>query len=178
MAASELLVIRHCQAESNSAVADIDRELTARGVRQAEWLAAELLKRLERLEVPTERVGIYTSPAARCDQTAQILGRAVSVEPEVASWLSRGSGPEAFWSGVEDDALAFRLGVLVTHGEVIRALPTKSFDQRAMAVWLRCTPRKYQGCGFGVRADGSCTPITPAFGPISTLKQRRHGEAR
>lgn len=122
-----IAVVRHGHAEPKQSWSghDVDRPLVARGRRQAEALARNLAK-----QKPTR---IISSPALRCLQTVQPLGRRRGLDVEVLSWLSTDAGAVA---GEEIVALArsessSAFVVLSTHREVIvDVLPylEKSFD--------------------------------------------------
>jgi len=74
----DLILWRHAEAkEADGPVADGDRELTARGLRHAEQVAAWL--RAQRLP----KVAVLSSPARRALQTAQVLGLPVKVKKQL-----------------------------------------------------------------------------------------------
>ncbi len=74
----DLILWRHAEAqEADGPVADGDRELTARGLRHAEQVAAWL--RAQRLS----KVAVLSSPAKRALQTAQVLGLPVKVKKQL-----------------------------------------------------------------------------------------------
>jgi 8-oxo-dGTP diphosphatase len=92
---------------------DADRPLVARGERQAELLARNLVKLR-----PTR---IISSPSLRCLQTVQPLGRRSGLDVEVLSWLAP-DDPES--AREEIQALARNepssaTVVLCTHREVL-----------------------------------------------------------
>jgi phosphohistidine phosphatase len=72
----ELILWRHADAEYS--LPDLERELTAKGLRQARGMAELLAPRLPR----TAR--ILVSPAVRARQTAAALGLPVQIEPALA----------------------------------------------------------------------------------------------
>ena len=75
----DLILWRHAEAESASEEGlDFERGLTARGERQA----ARMAKWLDR-QLP-EGAKIYCSPAQRCQQTVQHLGRKFKVRDELS----------------------------------------------------------------------------------------------
>jgi phosphohistidine phosphatase len=76
----ELLLWRHCDAESR--IPDDARELTPKGLKQAERVAKWLRKRLP------EDVRVLVSPARRAQQTAQALTRDFETSPRVGTGAS------------------------------------------------------------------------------------------
>jgi phosphohistidine phosphatase len=72
----ELILWRHADAEDGSP--DSTRRLTQKGQRQAERIADWLTPRLP------ANARILASPALRTQQTAQVLGRAVEIDPALA----------------------------------------------------------------------------------------------
>lgn len=74
----DLILWRHADAEDgDETIADMDRVLTPRGVKQAARVAGWLDRQLP------EGTRILTSPARRCEQTALALGRKYKVRPEL-----------------------------------------------------------------------------------------------
>ncbi len=74
----DLILWRHAEARNpEGAEADADRELTARGRRQAEKLAEWLRAQ------PLRNVAVLSSPAKRAVQTAQTLGLPVKVKTQL-----------------------------------------------------------------------------------------------
>ncbi|HSN32296.1 MAG TPA: histidine phosphatase family protein, partial [Ideonella sp.] len=66
----DLILWRHAQAQARrEGLADVDRALTPKGQRQAERMAEWLNRRL------ADSTRVIASPARRCQQTAQALGR-------------------------------------------------------------------------------------------------------
>jgi phosphohistidine phosphatase len=102
--APQLWLLRHGEAVPHESKADADRELTARGERQA--LAAG--EGLARLGVEFE--ACYTSPKIRAAQTARLACKALNIEPQVAESLADGFD--------RDDALE----LLGRHGDDARVL--------------------------------------------------------
>jgi phosphohistidine phosphatase len=82
--AQQLWLLRHGEAVPHDSKTDFDRELTARGERQA--IAAG--KALARLGV--EFAACYTSPRVRALDTAKLACEALNVTPEVRDVLSNG----------------------------------------------------------------------------------------
>ena len=74
----DLILWRHAEAEdARDGQDDLDRALTGRGEKQAERVAAWLVRQLP------ETARILCSPARRCEQTALALGRRYKVRPEL-----------------------------------------------------------------------------------------------
>jgi phosphohistidine phosphatase len=102
--APQLWLLRHGEAVPHDSKPDDERELTARGERQA-IAAGEGLARLG-----AEFSACYTSPKVRAVQTAELACRALNLEPEVSEPVAAGFGA--------DDALE----LLLPHGEDARVL--------------------------------------------------------
>jgi len=75
----ELILWRHADAEDGAP--DLERKLTAKGRKQAEQVAAWLLKRLDDFEV-------VASPAVRAQQTAEALGKKITTVKQLAPGAS------------------------------------------------------------------------------------------
>ena len=74
----DLIFWRHAESEEGrDGQPDLDRELTARGHKQAARMAAWLDRHLP------EGTRILCSPAVRCEQTVQALGRKYKLRPEL-----------------------------------------------------------------------------------------------
>src|SRR5688500_1510086 len=82
--APQLWLLRHGEAVPHESKPDADRELTARGERQA-LAAGEGLARLG-----VEFSACYTSPKVRAVQTAQLACKALNIEPEERGELENG----------------------------------------------------------------------------------------
>lgn len=79
----DLILWRHADAQDgNESIEDLDRVLTPRGVKQAARVAQWLDRQLP------EGTRVFTSPALRCEQTAQALGRKYKVQPELGTGAS------------------------------------------------------------------------------------------
>ncbi|MBI5277825.1 MAG: phosphohistidine phosphatase SixA [Burkholderiales bacterium] len=75
----DLILWRHAEAEDEAeGQDDLQRLLTPRGEKQAARIAAWLDRHLP------EGTRVLCSPARRCEQTAQALGRKFKVRPELA----------------------------------------------------------------------------------------------
>jgi phosphohistidine phosphatase len=81
---AQLWLLRHGEAVPHEAKPDGDRELTARGERQAEAAGAALAR------LGVEFAACYTSPKVRARDTARLACRALNVEPEEAASLANG----------------------------------------------------------------------------------------
>jgi phosphohistidine phosphatase len=92
----QLWLLRHGEAVPHESKPDADRELTARGERQA--VAAG--KGLARLGV--EFAACFTSPKVRARDTARLACRSLNIEPQDAAVLADGFD--------RDDALELLLG--------------------------------------------------------------------
>ena len=86
--APQLWLLRHGEAVPHDSKPDADRELTARGERQA-VAAGEGLARLG-----VEFAACYTSPKVRARDTARLACQALNIEPEDAESLSDGFSRE------------------------------------------------------------------------------------
>jgi phosphohistidine phosphatase len=102
--APQIWLLRHGEAVPHESKADDERELTARGERQA-IAAGEGLARLG-----VEFAGCYTSPKVRAADTAKLACRALNIEAEVAESLRAGFD--------RDDALE----LLLAHDDDARVL--------------------------------------------------------
>ena len=102
--APQLWLLRHGEAVPHESKPDDERELTARGERQA-LAAGAALARLE-----AEFHACYTSPKLRARQTAEIACRSLGIEPTVEESVGYGFD--------RDDGIA----LLRAHGEEGRVL--------------------------------------------------------
>lgn len=125
----ELILWRHAEAEDG--IPDIDRELTAKGRRQANHMAAWLKPRLP------DDIRILVSPARRTQQTAAALGLDFSTLEAVAPGASPYEVLEAAgWPNGGQNVLI--VGHQPTLGEVASrllqsAMPSQSIKKGA--VW-------------------------------------------
>jgi phosphohistidine phosphatase len=87
--APQLWLLRHGEAVPHESKPDDDRELTARGERQA-LAAGEGLARLG-----LEFAACYTSPKVRARDTARLACQALNIEPQEAELLANGFSREA-----------------------------------------------------------------------------------
>jgi phosphohistidine phosphatase len=102
--AAQLWLLRHGEAVPHDSKPDDDRELTARGERQA-LAAGEGLARLG-----VEFAACYTSPKIRARDTARLACKALNIEPEETESLANGFDREA------------ALELLVAHDDDARVL--------------------------------------------------------
>lgn len=112
--AEPLLVMRH--GEAGHGVPDAERELTARGRREAERMAAWLADRED-----LAGLRLLASPYRRARQTAAIVGQALGLEAEALSLITPDDPPRA----VADWLLAQPQGrplLLVSHMPLVGAL--------------------------------------------------------
>ena len=102
--APQLGLLRHGEAVPHDSKPDDERELTARGERQALAAGAALAR------LGIEHDACYTSPKLRAVQTAELACRALGIEPIVEESVGYGFD--------RDDAVA----LLRAHGEDARVL--------------------------------------------------------
>jgi len=102
--APQLWLLRHGEAVPHDSKPDDERELTARGERQALAAGAALAR------LGVELDACYTSPKVRAVQTAALACRALGIEPVVEGSLGGGFD--------RDDAIA----LLRAHGDDARVL--------------------------------------------------------
>ena len=125
----ELILWRHTEAEDGSP--DIARELTAKGHKQANKMAAFLKTRLP------DDTRILVSPAKRTQQTVQPLTEYFETEPEVGTGASpRAVLDAAGWPDGEGCVLV--VGHQPTLGQTAALLlgePSACFSVRKGAVW-------------------------------------------
>jgi phosphohistidine phosphatase len=105
--APQLWLLRHGEAVPHDSKPDADRELTARGERQA-LAAGEGLARLG-----VEFAACYTSPKIRARDTARLACKALNIEPQEADSLADGFSREdalELLVGHDDDARVLIVG--------------------------------------------------------------------
>ena len=105
--AAQLWLLRHGEAVPHESKPDADRELTARGERQA-LAAGEGLARLG-----VEFAACYTSPKIRARDTARLACQALNIEPDEVAVLADGFGREdalELLLGHDDDARVLVVG--------------------------------------------------------------------
>src|SRR3954454_9748449 len=101
---AQLWLLRHGEAVPHDSKPDPDRELTARGERQALAAGAALAR------LGVEFAACYTSPKVRARDTARLACEPLNVEPEEVDELANG-----FDSGDARD-------LLLAHGDDARVL--------------------------------------------------------
>ena len=82
--AQQLWLLRHGEAVPHDSKPDEERELTARGERQAVAAGAGLAR------LGVEFAAIYTSPKVRAADTAKLAAESLNVDPEVEDVLGDG----------------------------------------------------------------------------------------
>src|ERR687885_582216 len=87
--APQIWLLRHGEAVPHDSKPDQERELTARGERQA-LAAGEGLARLG-----VEFAACYSSPKVRARDTARLACQALNIEPEEADSLANGFSRDA-----------------------------------------------------------------------------------
>ena len=102
--APQLWLLRHGEAVPHDSKPDDERELTARGERQALAAGAALAR------LGMEFDGCYASPKVRALDTARLACQALNIEPQVVDVLADGFD--------RDDALE----LLLAHGDEARVL--------------------------------------------------------
>ncbi|NCN88230.1 MAG: phosphohistidine phosphatase SixA [Gallionella sp.] len=125
----ELILWRH--AEAHEGAPDLERELTGKGNKQAEKMAAFLRARLP------ETTRILVSPAVRAQQTARAFGKSFTTEPGVgpdasAQSLLRATG----WPDAEGAVLV--VGHQPVLGQIAALLLADSrngFSVKKGAIW-------------------------------------------
>jgi phosphohistidine phosphatase len=123
--APQLWLLRHGEAVPHESKPDADRELTARGERQA-VAAGEGLARLG-----VEFSACYTSPKVRARDTARLACRALNIEPEEADSLADGFESEdarELLLGHDDDARVLAVGHEPSFSQVVHDLTGARVD--------------------------------------------------
>lgn len=121
--AERLLIMRH--GEAGPGAPDAERELTGRGRREAERMAAWLAERDD-----LAGLRLLASPYRRARQTAAIVGEALGLEAEALSFITPDDPPRA----VADWLLAQPQGrplLLVSHMPLVGALTGLLVEGRA-----------------------------------------------
>lgn len=142
----DLILWRHADAEPGEP--DLERRLTAKGVRQAERMAAWLDSHLP------DRCRILVSPAERAQQTARALGRKFRTVPE----LSPGAAAAAVlaiagWPDAREATLI--VGHQPTLGETAALLMSGSdapWGMRKAAVWWLSNRTRGEGADVLLKA--------------------------
>ena len=143
----QLILWRHAQAEDGKS--DLERELTAKGRRQAAKVAAWLRKRLP------EKCRLLASPAVRARQTATALGMEVSVVERLAPGASVNDVLEAAGWPDHADVATIVVGHQPTLGRVAAQLVSGSaveWSVRKGGLWWLEYRRRSGGSEVVVRA--------------------------
>lgn len=147
----QLILWRHAQAEDGKS--DLERELTAKGRKQAAKVAVWLRKRLP------AKYRVLASPAARARQTAAALGVEVSVVDRLAPGASVNDVLEAAGWPDAADAATIIVGHQPTLGCVAAQLVSGSaaeWSVRKGGLWWLEYRRRGGGSGVVV-----CAVISP-----------------
>jgi phosphohistidine phosphatase len=123
--APQLWLLRHGEAVPHESKPDSDRELTARGERQA-VAAGEGLARLG-----VEFAACYTSPKVRARDTARLACRALNIDPQEAESLGDGFESEdarELLLGHDDDARVLAVGHEPSFSQVVYDLTGARVD--------------------------------------------------
>jgi phosphohistidine phosphatase len=123
--APQLWLLRHGEAIPHDSKPDADRELTARGERQA-LAAGEGLARLG-----VEFSACYTSPKVRARDTARLACRALNIEPREADPLADGFSREdalELLMAHDDDARVLVVGHEPSFSQVVSDLTGGNVD--------------------------------------------------
>ncbi|MDR5893827.1 phosphohistidine phosphatase SixA [Halomonas mongoliensis] len=121
--AEPLLVMRH--GEAGHGVPDAERELTARGRREAERMAAWLADRED-----LAGLRLLASPYRRARQTAAIVGQALGLEAEALSLITPDDPPRAVADWLLEQPQGRPL-LLVSHMPLVGALTGLLVEGRA-----------------------------------------------
>src|SRR5919206_3643756 len=116
---AQLWLLRHGEAVPHDAKPDDERELTARGRRQAAAAGAALAR------LGVELAACYTSPKVRARDTARIACRALGVEPEEADSLANGFDADdagELLLGLDADARVLAVGHEPSFSQVVHDL--------------------------------------------------------
>lgn len=142
----DLILWRHADAEPGEP--DLERRLTAKGVRQAERMATWLDSHLP------DRCRILVSPAERAQQTARALGRKFRTVPELAPGAAAaGVLAIAGWPDAREATLI--VGHQPTLGETAALLMSGSdapWGMRKAAVWWLSNRTREEGAEVLLKA--------------------------
>jgi phosphohistidine phosphatase len=123
--APQLWLLRHGEAVPHGSKADDERELTARGERQASAAGAALAR------LGLEFSACYTSPKVRARDTARLACEALNVEPEDAEALADGfDRDDAFelMAGHADDPKVLAVGHEPSFSQLVHDLTGARVD--------------------------------------------------
>ncbi len=138
----DLILWRHAEAEEEREnLPDLDRQLTARGLKQAARIAAWLDRQLP------DGARIVSSPARRTEQTAEALGRKYKLRSELAPGAMPAQLLELVqWPDARGSVLV--VGHQPTLGQTIAQLLGARDDdlpiRKGAVWWLRCREREGQ----------------------------------
>jgi phosphohistidine phosphatase len=123
--APQIWLLRHGEAVPHESKPDAERELTARGERQAVAAGAGLAR------LGVEFAACYTSPKVRARDTARLACEALNVQPEEAEVLGDGFEAEdarALLLGHDDDARVLVVGHEPSFSQVVHELTGARVD--------------------------------------------------
>jgi phosphohistidine phosphatase len=127
----QLWLLRHGEAVPHDSKLDADRELTARGERQAIAAGAALAR------LGVEFAACYTSPKVRARDTARLACQALNVEPQDVDVLADGfDGDDALelLMAHDDDARVLAVGHNPSFEQVVHDLTGGRVDFKKGAV--------------------------------------------
>jgi phosphohistidine phosphatase len=122
---AQIWLLRHGEAVPHKSEPDAERELTARGERQAEAAGAALAR------LGVEFAACYASPKVRARDTARLACRSLNVEPEEADSLSNGFDTDdarELLMAYDDDARVLAVGHDPSFTQVVRDLTGARVD--------------------------------------------------
>lgn len=122
---AQLWLLRHGEAVPHDSKPDADRELTARGERQAVAAGAALAR------LGVEFAACYTSPKVRARDTARLACRALNVEPVEAEALADGFDRSDAWElllGHDEEARVLVVGHNPSFAQVVYDLTGARLD--------------------------------------------------
>jgi phosphohistidine phosphatase len=141
--AAQLWLLRHGEAVPHGSKPDDDRELTARGERQA-LAAGEGLARLG-----VEFAACFTSPKVRARDTARLACAALNVTPEETASLADGFSVQdaaELLLGADDDARVLAIGHEPSFSQVVYDLTGGRVDfKKGGVAGLRLGPGARDG---------------------------------
>ncbi len=130
--AQQLWLLRHGEAVPHDSKPDEERELTARGERQAAAAGAALAR------LGLEFAACYASPKVRAMQTAKLACETLNVEPEVEQALGNGfeagDARELLGRHDDDDARVLVVGHEPSFSQVVGDLTGARIDFKKGAV--------------------------------------------
>jgi phosphohistidine phosphatase len=123
--APQLWLLRHGEAVPHESKPDTDRELTARGERQAVAAGAGLAR------LGVEFAACYTSPKVRARDTARLACQALNIDPQDEDSLGDGFETEdarGLLLGYDDDARVLAVGHEPSFSQVVHDLTGARVD--------------------------------------------------